>query len=87
MLLAGANQMPWARFMAANIAGSVAWSTLYGFGAYLLGHEAKQVAGPVAIGIGVVIAAAWSPRHFTRVVASTSLLAQPVRAREVTLSS
>ena len=57
-LLAGANRMPWGRFMVANVAGSVAWSALYGFGAYLLGHEAKHVAGPVAIGIGVIVAAA-----------------------------
>ena len=57
-LLAGANRMPWGRFMAANIAGSFAWSTFYGCGAYFLGHEAKDVAGPVAIGIGVVVAAA-----------------------------
>ena len=57
-LLAGANRMPWGRFMVANVAGSVAWSGLYGFGAYLLGHEAKHVAGPVAIGIGVIVAAA-----------------------------
>ena len=71
-LLAGANRMPWGRFMAANVAGSVAWSALYGFGAYLLGHEAKQVAGPVAIGIGVIVAAALSPRDSMHVAASTS---------------
>src|SRR5262249_59472374 len=57
-LLAGTNRMPWGRFMAANAAGAVAWSSLYGFCAYLLGHEAKQVAGPVAIGIGVTVAVA-----------------------------
>jgi membrane protein DedA with SNARE-associated domain len=57
-LLAGANRMPRGRFMAANIAGSVVWSSLYGFGAYMLGHEAKYVAGPVAIGICVFVAGA-----------------------------
>jgi membrane protein DedA with SNARE-associated domain len=56
-LLAGANRMPWGRFMAANIAGSVVWSLVYGLGAYFLGHEAKQVAGPIGIGIGLVVAA------------------------------
>src|SRR6516165_6891412 len=40
-LLAGANHMPWGRFMAANITGSITWAALYGGGAYLLGHEAK----------------------------------------------
>lgn len=54
-LLAGANRMPWARFMAANITGSAAWATLYGSGAYLLGHEAKQLAGPVAIGVAAAV--------------------------------
>ncbi len=55
-LLAGANHMPWGRFMVANVAGSVTWSALYGGGAYLLGQEAKHLAGPVAIGVGVAVA-------------------------------
>jgi membrane protein DedA with SNARE-associated domain len=53
-LLAGANHMPWLPFMAANIAGCVIWTALYGFGAYTLGHEAKAMAGPAAIVIGVI---------------------------------
>jgi membrane protein DedA with SNARE-associated domain len=53
-LLAGANHMPWPRFMAANVAGSVVWATLYGCGAYALGHAAKTVAGPAGIAIGCV---------------------------------
>jgi membrane protein DedA with SNARE-associated domain len=57
-LLAGANHMPWPRFMVANIVGSVVWAGLYGFGAYALGHEAKHVAGPVGIAIGVIAVAA-----------------------------
>jgi membrane protein DedA with SNARE-associated domain len=56
-LLAGANHMPWGRFMVANIVGSTAWAALYGFGAYALGHEAKRVAGPAAIAIAVIVAA------------------------------
>ena len=57
-LLAGANHMPLGRFMVANVAGSVAWAVLYGMGAYMLGHEAKHVAGPVAIGICAIVVAA-----------------------------
>jgi membrane protein DedA with SNARE-associated domain len=57
-LLAGANHMPWPRFMAANVAGSVVWAALYGIGAYVLGHEATHVAGPVGITIGVIAVAA-----------------------------
>jgi membrane protein DedA with SNARE-associated domain len=51
-LLAGANRMRWSSFMIANVAGSVAWSAIYGVGAYYLGHEAKHLAGPAAIGFG-----------------------------------
>src|SRR5262249_4784855 len=54
-LLAGAIGMPWVPFMAANVIGSVTWSAFYGFGAYALGHEAKHLAGPVAIGVGAVV--------------------------------
>jgi membrane protein DedA with SNARE-associated domain len=82
-LLAGANHMPWGRFMAANITGSVTWAALYGGGAYLLGHEAKQVAGPVAIGIGLLVAgillagALYARRRERRI------LTQPARVRRV----
>jgi membrane protein DedA with SNARE-associated domain len=81
-LLAGANRMPWHRFMAANIAGSAIWALLYGVGAYVLGHEAKQIAGPAAIGIGlaiaiVLLAAAAYARHREHRLSS-----QPARRRQ-----
>jgi membrane protein DedA with SNARE-associated domain len=57
-LLAGANRMPWLPFMGANVIGSTAWAAFYGFGAYVLGHGAKAVAGPAAIGVGVTAMAA-----------------------------
>ena len=57
-LLAGANRMPWLPFMIANMTGSAVWASLYGFGAYALGHEAKAAAGPAAIVLGVVAVAA-----------------------------
>jgi membrane protein DedA with SNARE-associated domain len=57
-LLAGANHMPWPRFMVANVVGSVAWAVLYGGGAYTLGHAAKHLAGPAGIAIGIVAAVA-----------------------------
>ena len=79
-LLAGANRMPLGRFMMGNVAGSVAWSALYGFGAYLLGHEAKHVAGPVAIGIGVIVAAALVPGGIYVRRREQQLLAEPVKA-------
>ena len=78
-LLAGANRMPLGSFMAANVAGSVAWSSLYGLGAYLLGHEAVHLAGPVAIGLGAVIAVALIGGLFVMRRNEHRLLAQPVR--------
>jgi membrane protein DedA with SNARE-associated domain len=73
-LLAGANRMQWLPFMVANAIGSIAWSALYGFGAYLLGHEAKQFAGPAAIAIGAAavialgVAALYARRHEQRLL-------------------
>ena len=80
-LLAGANRMPWGRFMAANVAGSVAWAALYGFGAYALGHQAKRLAGPAAIAGGVavvivIVAAALYARHREH-----RLLGRPMRVQ------
>jgi len=79
-LLAGANRMPWGRFMAANIVGSAAWATLYGLGAYLLGHEAKHVAGPIAIGIGAIVAVALLVAAIYARRREHQMLAPPVRA-------
>jgi len=53
-LLAGANQMAWSHFMLANAAGGIAWSSLYGFGAYLLGDQARKLAGPAGIALGII---------------------------------
>ena len=53
-LLAGANGMPWPRFLVANAVGGIAWACLYGFGAYALGKEITQLQGPFAIAAGVV---------------------------------
>ena len=80
-LLAGANHMPWARFLVANIAGSVAWSTIYGLGAYLLGHEAKQLAGPVAIGAGALVLLGVAAAALCARRREHQLLGQPMRAR------
>ncbi|HME25711.1 MAG TPA: DedA family protein [Acetobacteraceae bacterium] len=79
-LLAGANHMPLGRFMVANLSGGTVWSALYGGGAYLLGHEAKQVAGPVAIGIGVAVVAALLVAGLYARHREHQVLAQPLRA-------
>ena len=64
-LLAGANHMPWGRFLFWNAAGGIIWAGSIGFGAYLLGDRILKFAAPVgiAIGVGVVAAAvvlAWT---------------------------
>ena len=54
--IAGANRMPWPRFLAFNAAGAVLWSVLYGAGAYYLGKEARHMAGPIGVIIGGIAA-------------------------------
>lgn len=52
-VLAGVNQMHWAPFVAANLAGAVAWASVFGGGAYLLGRQIHLIAGPIGIAVGV----------------------------------
>ncbi len=53
-LLAGANGMPWPRFLVANAAGGIAWACLYGLGAYFFGHEIHRLSGPVGTALLVL---------------------------------
>ena len=55
--LAGTNRMPWGRFLVFNASGGILWASLYGLGAYYLGHEIERVGKPVgvAIAVGAVI--------------------------------
>jgi membrane protein DedA with SNARE-associated domain len=80
-LLAGANRMPLARFMIANVTGSLLWAALYGFGAYMLGHEAKHVAGPVAIAFSVLVVLGIGGAALYVRRREQQLMAQPVNAR------
>jgi membrane protein DedA with SNARE-associated domain len=57
-LLAGANRMPWHSFLLWNSLGGIAWTSLYGFGAYLLGDAAKRISGPLGIALAVIAGAA-----------------------------
>ncbi len=52
-LLAGANQMAWHSFLLWNALGGIGWTSLYGFGAYVLGDAVKRVTGPVGIALAV----------------------------------
>jgi membrane protein DedA with SNARE-associated domain len=52
-ILAGANRMPWLPFLLANIVGAFAWAAVFGFAAYMLGHQVEHVARPLMIVIGI----------------------------------
>jgi membrane protein DedA with SNARE-associated domain len=52
--IAGANQMPFAKFMIANSSGAVAWAIVYGLGAYYLGKGVEELARPFAIALAVI---------------------------------
>ena len=45
-MLAGVNQMAWPKFLVFNAAGAVLWATLYGLGAYYLGHALVSLRSP-----------------------------------------
>lgn len=47
--LAGANRMPWPRFLLAITAGAVVWAVVYGVGAYALGSQISHLSRPVEI--------------------------------------
>jgi membrane protein DedA with SNARE-associated domain len=47
-VLAGANRMPWPRFLVANALGGFAWAAAFGGGAYLFGEEIRQTAGALS---------------------------------------
>jgi membrane protein DedA with SNARE-associated domain len=53
-LLAGANRMAWHTFLLWNALGGIAWTCLYGFGAYAMGNAAKRISGPAGIVLGVI---------------------------------
>ena len=68
-ILAGANRMPWPRFMLTNIIGAFLWATLFGLAAYSLGRQVERVTGWMALVFGlvvlifIVVAAVFVKRH------------------------
>ena len=56
--LAGASQMPWARFLVFNVSGAAVWAGLYGGAAYLLGDEVRRLSGRISMVMLVLAAAA-----------------------------
>ena len=74
-ILAGANRMPWPRFMLTNIIGAFLWATLYGLTAYSLGRQVEQLSGWMVLVFGlvvlifVVVAAVFVRRHEAQLTA------------------
>jgi membrane protein DedA with SNARE-associated domain len=52
--IAGANRMPFAKFMIANSAGAVVWALFYGLGGYYFGKGVEEFARPFAFALAVV---------------------------------
>ena len=52
-VLAGVNQMAWPKFLLFNASGAVLWATLYGLGAYYLGHALETLTMPATIFLGI----------------------------------
>jgi len=67
--LAGANRMPWRRFVVWNALGGIAWAGSVGTAAYLLGHAAASVlhlaglAGAAAVAAVAIAAGVWHWRR------------------------
>ena len=55
--LAGAERMPWPRFLAWNAAGAVAWATCIGLVGYVAGAAGSGVLGTLGAGVPIVAVA------------------------------
>jgi membrane protein DedA with SNARE-associated domain len=55
--LAGANRMPWPRFLAFNAAGGIVWATAFGVAYYVFGDVLKRLSTTIDVGLGVISAA------------------------------
>ncbi len=91
-VLAGANHMPWQRFLIWNALGGVFWTCLYGFGAFLLGNQVHRLVGPFGVAIGavalviMVLTIRFVHRHEARLInqAKTAMAEQEAAAGKTT---
>jgi membrane protein DedA with SNARE-associated domain len=73
-ILAGANRMPWQRFMIANVLGAFIWATLYGVAIYSLGREVEELSGRMVMVFAIVtlvliiVAVAFVGRHEAQLI-------------------
>jgi membrane protein DedA with SNARE-associated domain len=74
-ILAGANRMPWPRFILTSIIGAFLWATLFGLAAYSLGRQVERLTGWMVLAFGlvvlicIVVAAAFVRRHEAQLTA------------------
>jgi membrane protein DedA with SNARE-associated domain len=64
-LLAGANHMPWPRFLVMNAAGGLAWAATFATAAYLFGDRVSRLEGPIAIALLALVGAGVAAALFT----------------------
>src|SRR3984893_2672271 len=88
-LLAGVNQMAWPKFLLFNAGGAVLWATLYGLGAYYLGHALESLTKPAAIVLGIigilvlVVLLVFTKRHEAELTAQAeTALPGPIKQRK-----
>jgi membrane protein DedA with SNARE-associated domain len=75
-VMAGATQMPWRRFAAANTLGAILWATTVASLAYLLGPAGAGSLALAGLALApVVIAAAWWRRRRTRIRTQAAAIA------------
>jgi membrane protein DedA with SNARE-associated domain len=74
-ILAGASQMPWPPFIAATVAGALAWSVPYVMAAYYFGDHVHRMLGPA----GFFVAAA--------VLLAVIVIGRKLRQREAELAA
>jgi membrane protein DedA with SNARE-associated domain len=53
-MLAGANHMPWGRFVSFNATGGIVWASIYGFGYYYAAHILQKLDTPVTVAFIVI---------------------------------
>lgn len=65
--LAGANHMPYGRFLSFNASGGTVWSAIYGFGYYFLADVVDALGRPFAVAVTVIaVAVAVTTLHVIR---------------------
>jgi membrane protein DedA with SNARE-associated domain len=89
--MAGMLRMPYPRFLAANAAGGIAWSTTIGVVAYKIGDNADKIFGEVSIwalvAIGIVAVGAYAVYKLRRRRANVEAPSGPMMAEAVPVAS